>query len=75
MPFVVKPYDATHKDEKAKVGDTVYLRCRPDMPMTVSELPICNYAANHRAHVVTVWLDPLTNEMRRGTYFANELST
>ena len=74
MPFVVKPYAELHRAGKAQVGDTVHLISRPDVAMTVSNLPPCNYTAGHRAEVLCVWLDPRTCELRRGQFFADELS-
>ena len=59
MPHIFKVmcYDKQIRDSKAKVGDTVYLKSRTDLPMTVHNLPRCNTAAGHARQAGVVYIN------------------
>lgn len=57
--FVVQCYEAHHLKGKAAVGDVVYLKSRPDLPMhVVFADPHCNRTAGHKATVKVRYLGP-----------------
>lgn len=59
MPHIFKVmcYDKQIRESKAKVGDTVFLKSRTDLPMTVSDLPRCNTAAGHNRQAGVVYIN------------------
>lgn len=72
--FKVKCYEAYHLSGNAKIGDVVYLKSRPDIPMhVVNADPHCNRTAGHKATIKVRWLDD-GQEVRVGEFKAEELS-
>lgn len=72
--FHVQCYLPVVNRDKAKIGDTVYLKSRPDIPMTVSELPHCNRTAGHDPKVRTTWIHDGDGTVRTHLFNAVELS-
>lgn len=71
--FKVKCYMDVAWNGRAKVGDVVYLKARPDIPMSVCVVPHVNTAADKIGTVKVRWMTPnLTVEI--GEFFADELS-
>ena len=71
--FKIKCYRNEIMSGRAKVGDTVYLKSRPDVPMTVSDLPVWNRAAGHEPLVITKWMHP-SGTIHQEKFQAVELS-
>lgn len=75
MPHIFKVdcYQKAIENSRAKIGDTVYLKSRTDIPMTVKSMPICNWAAGHKPKVVATWLH-IDGTILEHTFDAFELS-
>lgn len=56
MIFKVECCDALARKGKLKIGDTVYFKSRPDIPMTISEDVHYNSAAGHAPDVEVTWI-------------------
>jgi hypothetical protein len=57
--FIVECYEKRHIAKKAEVGDVVYLKSRPDVPMHVVYTdPNCNWAAGHKPMIKVRYLGP-----------------
>lgn len=57
--FKVECYQKHHERGKAQVGDVVYLKSRPDVPMTVMFAdPHSNYRAGHTPSIKVRYLGP-----------------
>jgi hypothetical protein len=71
--FKVQCYRQHRQLQKAKLGDTVYLKSRPDIPMTVSKLPHWNSAAGHEPSATVTWIHS-DGSVHEHTFNAVELS-
>ena len=71
--FKVKCYRDVVWNSKAKRGDVVFLKSRPDSPMSVCVVPRTNHAANTMDQVKTQWMRP-DGAMETGEFFAEQLS-
>lgn len=71
--FKVECYRRHVEMDKAKIGDVVYLKARPDVPMSVCARPTYNSASGTMGHIKCRWLKPDgTPEMAE--FIAQELS-
>ena len=69
--FKVKCYRDMVQNGRARIGDVVYLKARPDVPMSVCVLPP-SYSTS--GHIVKVrWMKP-DGTIEMGEFFSNELS-
>lgn len=72
--FKVNCYAKHHRAGEARVGDVVYLKSRPDVPMTVSFAdPHNNYSAGHTPTIKVLYLGPDMHPIR-AEFKAAELS-
>lgn len=57
--FVVQCYEKHHLLRRAKIGDVVYLKSRPDLPMHVIYAdPHCNRASGRTPDIKVRYLGP-----------------
>ena len=72
--FVIQCYEVHHLKGKASIGDVVYLKSRPDVPMHVVYAdPCCNRTAGKKAIVEVRYLGPDLLPIR-AEFKAEELS-
>lgn len=71
--FKVQCYRSHRQLKKAKLGETVYLKSRPDLPMTVKDLPAWNSTAGHEPRVTATWIHS-DGTVQEHTFLAVELS-
>lgn len=71
--FKVECYRHHVEMDRAKVGDVVYLKARPDVPMSVCVRPTYNRAADRMPAIKCRWLKP-DGTPEVAEFFAQELS-
>ncbi|MFT3973309.1 MAG: hypothetical protein QM699_07630 [Amaricoccus sp.] len=71
--FKVACYLEHIRRDRAAAGDTVYLKSRPDVPMTVTRATRYNSAANQVSMVSVSYLGP-DLQLIRAEFHAEELS-
>lgn len=57
--FVIQCYESHHLKNRARIGDVVFLKSRPDIPMHVVHAdPHCNRTSGHKATIKVRYLGP-----------------